>query len=262
MTNATPLLQVTDLVVEFATSRGRVRAVDGVSFGVGRGECLAIVGESGSGKTQVLNACLGLLAGNGRARGEVTFDGRSLLGLDEAAHNAIRGTGIALLSQDPLGALTPHLRIETQLVEGLLDRGLATSRDARDRALRALREVNVPEPEARLRQYPHELSGGMRQRVALAIALMCDPPLLFADEPTTALDASVQARVLASLARLPVIDGQPPRPGDIERGCAFAPRCEHAIAGPCRTEVPRVESDQAGTRQVACHLADLGGRRR
>ncbi len=195
-----PVLRVRGLDVDFATSQGEVQAVSGVSFDVRAGECLAVVGESGSGKTQVLMACLGLLASNGTSRGSVQFAGRELIGASERALNAVRGTGIGLLSQDPLSSLTPHLRIETLLTEGLLDRGLATRAEARARALQALAEVEIPEPEARLRQYPHELSGGMRQRVALAAALMCSPQLLFADEPTTALDVSVQARVLELLA--------------------------------------------------------------
>jgi len=197
---AGPLLQVRDLAVDFSTSQGEVQAVSGVSFDVRAGECLAVVGESGSGKTQVLMACLGLLASNGTTRGSVQFAGRELIGANERLLNTVRGTGIGLLSQDPLSSLTPHLRIETLLTEGLLDRGLASRDEAHERALRALAEVEIPEPQARLRQYPHELSGGMRQRVALAAALMCGPQLLFADEPTTALDVSVQARVLKLLA--------------------------------------------------------------
>ncbi len=197
---AEPVLQVRNLGVNFSTSQGEVQAVSGVSFDVRAGECLAVVGESGSGKTQVLMACLGLLASNGTARGSAQFAGQELIGANERALNRVRGTGIGLLSQDPLSSLTPHLRIETLLTEGLVDRGLATRVEARERALQALAEVDIPEPEARLRQYPHELSGGMRQRVALAAALMCAPKLLFADEPTTALDVSVQARVLELLA--------------------------------------------------------------
>ncbi|HET9693446.1 MAG TPA: ABC transporter ATP-binding protein [Steroidobacteraceae bacterium] len=202
MSQAHPLLQVRDLDVRFDTAHGPVQAVAGVSLAVQPGECVAVVGESGSGKTQLLLACLGLLAQNGRVAGSVKFDGRELAGASEAQLNAVRGTGIALLSQDPMSSLTPHLRIETQLVEGLLDRGLATAVEARQRALAALQDVEIADPEARLRQYPHELSGGMRQRVALAIALMGRPRLLFADEPTTALDVSVQARILELLARV------------------------------------------------------------
>lgn len=196
-----PLFEVSALEVDFTTADGRqVRAVDGVSLSVQAGECLAVVGESGSGKTQLLNACLGLLAGNGRARGSVRFRGAELLGATETRLQFVRGVGIGLISQDPMSALTPHLRIGTLLTEALLDRGLATANEARLRAIDALREVGIADPEARLRQYPHELSGGMRQRVALAVALTCRPPLLFADEPTTALDVSVQARILELLA--------------------------------------------------------------
>jgi oligopeptide transport system ATP-binding protein len=193
------LLEVSNLDVRFATAQGEVQAVSGVSLAMRAGECLAIVGESGSGKSQLLMACLGLLAANGKATGSVRFAGNELLGASERDLNGVRGTGIALLPQDPLSSLTPHLRIETLLTEGLLDRGLATREEARQRAMRALEDVGIPDPAARLRQYPHELSGGMRQRVALATALMCGPRLLFADEPTTALDVSVQARVIELL---------------------------------------------------------------
>jgi oligopeptide transport system ATP-binding protein len=195
-----PLLQVRRLQVDFSTPQGAVQAVSDVSLDVYAGECLAVVGESGSGKTQLLMACLGLLASNGTARGSVRFAGQELIGANERTLNAVRGTGIGLLAQDPQSSLTPHLRVETLLTEGLLDRGLATRAEARERALQALVEVDIGEPTARLRQYPHELSGGMRQRIALAAALMCGPQLLFADEPTTALDVSVQARVLELLA--------------------------------------------------------------
>jgi oligopeptide transport system ATP-binding protein len=199
---APALLEVEGLAVEFSAAGKGVQAVADVSLTVRGGECLAVVGESGSGKTQLMLACLGLLAGNGRARGSVRFEGRELLGAGDAVLERVRGAGIGLLSQDPLSSLTPHLRIETQLVEGLLDRGLATKAEARQRALAALHDVGIDAPDARLRQYPHELSGGMRQRVALAMALMCEPRLLFADEPTTALDVSVQARILELLARV------------------------------------------------------------
>jgi oligopeptide transport system ATP-binding protein len=202
MTDPAALLQIERLAVRFGTARGPVQAVEDVSLEVRAGECVAVVGESGSGKTQLLLACLGLLAQNGRASGSVRFEGSELLGASETALSRVRGTGIGLLSQDPASSLTPHLRIETQLVELLLDRGLASTADARQLAIAGLREVEIAEPEARLRQYPHELSGGMRQRVALAMALMGRPRLLLADEPTTALDVSVQARILELLARV------------------------------------------------------------
>jgi oligopeptide transport system ATP-binding protein len=198
--SAVPLLAIDRLGVDFDVGGGRVTAVEDVTLAVEEGECVAVVGESGSGKTQLLLACLGLLATNGRARGSARFADVSLLDAPEAELNRVRGAGIGLLSQDPMGALTPHLRIGVQLAEGLLVRGLATRSEARRRAIEALADVGIPDPEARLRQYPHELSGGMRQRVALAMALLPGPRLLFADEPTTALDVTVQARILELLA--------------------------------------------------------------
>ena len=196
------LLSLRDLAVEFTGPQGPVTAVRGVSLDLAAGECLAIVGESGSGKTQLMLACLGLLAANGRARGTATFAGQSLLGADDASLNQVRGASVALVLQDPMNSLTPHLRIERLLTEGVLDRGLLNPAQARERALRVLRRVGMPDPEARLTQYPHELSGGQRQRVALAIALMTEPRLLIADEPTTALDVTVQAKVLDLLREL------------------------------------------------------------
>ena len=145
--DASRLLEVRDLGVDFTTPQGTVPAVANVSLEVRAGECLAIVGESGCGKTQLLLACLGLLAANGAARGSVRFADHELIGASETALNAVRGTGIALLSQDPLSSLTPHLRIETLLTEGLLDRGLASRDEARRRALRALEDVGIPDPD-------------------------------------------------------------------------------------------------------------------
>jgi oligopeptide transport system ATP-binding protein len=191
-----PLLAVRDLRVRFATADGEVRAVDGVDLAVRAGECVGIVGESGSGKSQLVLAMLGLLSTNGRASGSVRFDGRELLGLDERALRDVRGARIGLVFQDPMTALAPHLTVGTQVVETIrahadLDRAVAKAR-----ALEALRRVRVPDPEARLRQYPHELSGGLRQRVMIAIALAAGPALLIADEPTTALDVTVQRQIL------------------------------------------------------------------
>jgi oligopeptide transport system ATP-binding protein len=196
------LLALRDVCVDFAGAQGTVPAVRGVSLEVRAGECLAVVGESGSGKSQLFLACLGLLASNGSVTGSARFRERELIGADEDTLNAVRGAGISLVLQDPMNSLTPHLRIERLLTEGVLDRGMMGAADARSRAIEALRRVGIDEPDARLRQYPHELSGGMRQRVAIAVALMTQPRLLIADEPTTALDVTVQARVLDVLRAL------------------------------------------------------------
>jgi oligopeptide transport system ATP-binding protein len=191
-----PLLEVDGLKVRFATPEREVTAVDGVDFFIDAGECVAIVGESGSGKSQTLLACTGLLAANGRVTGRVRFDGAELLGGDERGLEEVRGTGIGFVFQDAPGSLTPHLTVGRQLVEAAAVR-MGTDRvRAREEALGMLERVHVPDAESRLRQYPHELSGGTRQRVAIAAALMPRPRLLIADEPTTALDVTVQAQVL------------------------------------------------------------------
>jgi oligopeptide transport system ATP-binding protein len=197
--NAQPLLDIRDLGVEFDTADGTVQAVSGVSLEMKAGECVAIVGESGSGKSQLFLACLGLLAANGRAVGSARLKGEELVGRTEQELTALRGTRVAMVFQDPMNTLTPHLRIGRQLTELLTDRGLLGAPEARQRAVAALRSVGIPDPESRLDQYPHELSGGQRQRVAIAMALMGGPELLIADEPTTALDVTVQAQVLGVL---------------------------------------------------------------
>jgi oligopeptide/dipeptide ABC transporter ATP-binding protein len=197
--NGQPLLDIRDLGVEFDTAGGTVRAVTGVSLEVRAGECVAIVGESGSGKSQLFLACLGLLAANGRAAGSARLVGDELVGRTERELCALRGARVAMVFQDPMNALTPHLRIGRQLTELLTDRGLLAAPQARQRAVAALHAVGIPDPESRLEQYPHELSGGQRQRVAIAMALIAGPELLIADEPTTALDVTVQAQVLGVL---------------------------------------------------------------
>ncbi len=196
------LLEIEDLRVDFDTERGPVHAVRGVTLGVRDGECLGVVGESGSGKSQLFLASMGLLAANGRAAGSARLQGGELVGATERQLESVRGARVGLVSQDPMNALTPHLRIGEQLTEFVLDRRQMTRPEARSRALELLRSVGIPDPEQRYGQYPHELSGGQRQRVAIAMALMPGPALLVADEPTTALDVTVQAQVLGVLRML------------------------------------------------------------
>jgi len=194
------LLEISGLTVEFGAAR-RIRAVDQVDLAVERHSCVAIVGESGSGKSQLLHACTGLLAANGRASGSVRFDGIELLGAGDPAVR-VRGRGIGFVFQDAAGSLTPHRRIGDLLAEtGMAARGMAR-REALAEAERMLERVRLSDAGDRLAQYPHELSGGMRQRVAIAAALMPRPQLLFADEPTTALDVTVQAEIMALLGEL------------------------------------------------------------
>ena len=195
------LLEIDNLSVDFATERGPLRAVSGVSLTVGASRALGIVGESGSGKTVLSRAMLQLLPRSAQVKGSVRFNGRELFGLSRQALRQLRGREIAVIFQDPMTSLNPVLTVGGQIAETLREHlGLSRER-AHERTVALLSEVGIPEPERRARQYPHQLSGGMRQRVAIAIALSCEPRLLIADEPTTALDVTVQAQILDLLAR-------------------------------------------------------------
>jgi oligopeptide/dipeptide ABC transporter ATP-binding protein len=198
----TVLLEVEDLRTAFHTPQGVVRAVDGVSFTLERGRTLAIVGESGSGKTVLSRSVMGLLPAHGVERsGSVRYDGRELVGVPESELRKVWGPQMAMVFQDPMTSLNPVMRIGRQITESMIHH-LGISRDeARHRALALLESVRIPDPERRLREFPHQLSGGMRQRVSVAIALACGPLLLIADEPTTALDVTVQAQILDLLGR-------------------------------------------------------------
>ena len=196
------LLEVSNLSVQFETPDGTVTAVNGLSFELERGQTVGIVGESGSGKSQTVLAMMGLLASNGHASGQALFDGQDLLSLSPKALNSIRGNRVAMIFQDPMTSLNPYLTVERQMTEVLeLHKGM-TRAQARVRAVQALDAVKIPEAARRLGMYPHEFSGGMRQRVMIAMALLCEPDVLIADEPTTALDVTVQAQIIALLREL------------------------------------------------------------
>ncbi len=198
-----PLLEVSDLRVEFSTEDGIVHAVDGISYEVDTGRTLCIVGESGSGKSVTSLTTLGLTQGkNTRVSGRIVFEGRDLLALDQAEMRAIRGNQIAMIFQDPLSSLHPFYKVGAQLIEAIQTHRKASKAAARARAVELLTMVGIPDPERRVDQYPHEFSGGMRQRVMIAMALANEPKLLIADEPTTALDVTVQAQILALLQEL------------------------------------------------------------
>ena len=198
-----PLLAVRDLCIGFRAEGGRVGVVEGVSFEVGRQEIVSIVGESGSGKTVTALATMGLITDpNAEITGSIAFEGRELLGLPGAALRHIRGKEIAMIFQDPMTALTPVYTIGWQIEEQIRAHGGVGRRAARARAVELLGEMGIPDPRAAVDRYPHQLSGGMRQRAMIAMALSCNPALLIADEPTTALDVTVQAQILRLLERL------------------------------------------------------------
>jgi peptide/nickel transport system ATP-binding protein len=202
-TTPSTFLDVRDLRVHFPTDDGLVKSVDGVSFTLEKGRTLGIVGESGSGKSVTSLALLGLHK-NSRARvsGEIWLEGNELVGLTEAEMRELRGSKISMIFQDPLSALHPFYTVGNQISEAYLVHHKVSKKEARDRAIEMLKRVGIPQPERRFRDYPHQFSGGMRQRAMIAMSLVCDPELLIADEPTTALDVTVQAQILDLISDL------------------------------------------------------------
>jgi oligopeptide/dipeptide ABC transporter ATP-binding protein len=197
------VLDVRDLHVEIETRRGVVHAVDGASFCLNTGDALGLVGESGCGKTMTLRAILGLLPQRGRiVKGEVLLDGANLVGLDDEEMQQVRGRKVSMIFQEPMTALNPVMRLGEQIAEGPLAHLGMSGRAAHEAAVQLMKVVGIPDPERRARSYPHEFSGGMRQRIMIAIALACHPRLILCDEPTTALDVTIQDQILKLLVSL------------------------------------------------------------
>lgn len=197
------LVDVQNLRVDLPTPRGLLHAVRGVDIQVERGEMLCIVGESGCGKSMTSMALMGLLPKKARCQADcMMFDGTELQTLDHAARNALRGARMSMIFQEPMTSLNPTYTLGNQLCEGIMRHKKVSRKDARERAVYLLSRAGIPMPEARLNQYPHELSGGLRQRVMIAMALMCEPDLIIADEPTTALDVTIQAQILRLIREL------------------------------------------------------------
>jgi peptide/nickel transport system ATP-binding protein len=263
------LLSIEDVAVELPTARGDLRAVDHVDLAVGAGQTLGIVGESGCGKTMLSRAILQLLPKKAKLSGRVIFGGQDLGRLNAEALRKLRARSIAVVFQDPMTSLNPVLTIGTQLIETLQEHLELDATAARRRSVELLAAVGIPAAEQRLTQYPHQLSGGMRQRVAIAIALSCEPKLLIADEPTTALDVTIQAQILDLLAAIPKLDaaphtplaaipGRPPDPTRPLKGCSFAPRCRYA-GDLCLRAKPALTAAETEEHQYACfHPLNIG----
>lgn len=198
----TALLEVRNLTTRFDTDAGTVKAVNNVSFSINPGEILGIVGESGSGKSQIFLSLMGLLAKNGTCQGQVLFQNTDLLTLNRPALDKIRGVSLSMIFQDPMTSLNPSLRISQQMTEVLVEHEGQSAQQALNHAIEMLDRVGIPDARKRIHMYPHEFSGGMRQRVMIAMALLCKPDLLIADEPTTALDVTIQAQILKLLRDL------------------------------------------------------------
>lgn len=204
ISTVSPLLSVKNLAVEFNTDKGIARAINGISFDVLPGETLAIVGESGCGKSVSSLAVMGLIPsppGN-IVEGSIRFKGQELVDLDDKSYRSLRGNEISMIFQEPMTALNPVLKISTQMIDVIRNHYDISKKEAKQRAVDMLRTVGIPAPEKRVNEYPHQLSGGMRQRVMIAMALSCHPALLLADEPTTALDVTIQAQVMQEMVRL------------------------------------------------------------
>ncbi|MBN1363933.1 MAG: ABC transporter ATP-binding protein [Syntrophaceae bacterium] len=198
-----PLLEIRDLMTVFDTTRGRIKAVDGVSLDINSGETLGIVGESGCGKTMLSLSIMRLIPGNGKIiHGEILFSGIDLLKLSEEEMRARRGSEISMIFQEPMTSLNPVFRVGEQIAEAIRLHQNLPAKQAMELSVELLREVGIPEPQKRARDYPHNLSGGMRQRVMIAMAMSCHPRLLLADEPTTALDVTIQAQILELISEL------------------------------------------------------------
>jgi len=240
------LLEITGLNVRFSLADGDVHAVQDASLSIQEGECLGVVGESGSGKSQLFLAAFGLLSANGRADGSVKYRGEEILGASSKRLNAIRGGTVTMIFQDPLTSLTPHMKIGAQIVEALMFHRRVSRDDARRMAREMLDYVRIPESARRLKQYPHELSGGMRQRAMIAMATITGPDLIIADEPTTALDVTVQAQILEILRALKTdkktaiaMISHDTRPPDLGRSCSTA-RAKVDLPHPLSPTTPRV----------------------